>query len=191
MSRNEKRGPGVTFNGVLLFFCMGCTRTCMCLCTPAHVRLHAVFVHLSPWACLWVAGQVMAGWNYGSGLSHPHFPLYVLQCQVVSSICWEVWLVVGFLSRDGLGECCAVHFFCRSGAYTMQWLGMCWADMSPACICYMLCYRSGHSGFWGWHVCESQDDFEHCLNSDTFPQKYHMAYWSADHICALDALVKP
>ena len=52
----------------------------------------------------------MAGWNYGSGLSHLHLSLCVLQCQPVSSMCWEVWLTVRFLSHDGLGQYCVVHF---------------------------------------------------------------------------------
>lgn len=138
------------------------------VCMLVHVYSRAVFVHLSLRAELWVAGQVMAGWNYGSGLSHPHLSLCVLQCQPVSSMCWGVWLTVRFLSQDRPGECGVVHFV--PGQVCTQWMqraGVCCHDMSAlwlgctlgACIRYVQRFCPQHMRFSRrTHVCETQQD---------------------------------
>lgn len=60
-------------------------------------------------------------------------------------MCWELWLTVRFLSQEGLGWYCVVHFVpgqlciqCCEGACAML-------TRFPCCDCYMQCYHPGHT----------------------------------------------
>lgn len=114
-------------------FLLCCTYGLFLVEASASLPVRRVFVHLSLRARLWASGQVMAGWNYGSGLSHPHLSLGVLRCQaclinVLRSVARGEISVSGWAR---LGLCCPLCS--RSGVYTSQGGGMCYLDMISLC----------------------------------------------------------